>query len=176
MKNQVEFMVLVGTTCWTTTNTCKPQLAGLGFHVLTRRQASFGPGFMSWHGGKLPYPHTFAFGFLLSAMPFYFLQCFAAFCLLLFALDRVSCPDTEASSLTLALLPLAFCFLQCLSTFCNALLLFAKAFFYSSKAFRFSLTAFHFPRNPRKFIYGGKYTKDCYLSFVIPCHFTPQAS
>ncbi len=81
MKNQVEFMVqLVGTTRWTITNTCKPQLAGLGFHVLTRRQASFGPGFMSWHRGKLPYPCIFAFGFLLSAMPFYFLQCFAAFC------------------------------------------------------------------------------------------------
>jgi hypothetical protein len=31
----------------TTTNTCKPQLAGFGFHVLTRRQAPFGPGFMS---------------------------------------------------------------------------------------------------------------------------------
>ncbi len=81
MKIQVEFMVqLVGTTCWTSTNTCKPQLAGLGFHGLPRRQASFGPGFMSWHGGKLPYPCTFAFGFLLSAMPFYFLQQFAAFC------------------------------------------------------------------------------------------------
>ena len=81
VENQVEFMVqLVGTTHWTTTNTCKPQLAGLGFHVLTRRQTSFGPGFMSWHGGKLPYPCTFAFGFLLSATPFYFLRCFAAFC------------------------------------------------------------------------------------------------
>ncbi len=34
---------LVGTTRWTTTNTCKSQLAGLGFHVLTWRQASFGP-------------------------------------------------------------------------------------------------------------------------------------
>ncbi len=44
MKNQVEFMVqLVRTTCWPTTNTCKSQLAGLGFHVLTPRQASFGP-------------------------------------------------------------------------------------------------------------------------------------
>ncbi len=31
----------------TTTNTCKPQLAGFGFHVLTRRKAPFGPGFMS---------------------------------------------------------------------------------------------------------------------------------
>ncbi len=71
---------LVGTTRWTTTNTCKPQLAGLGFHVLTWRQASFGLGFMSWHGGKLPYPCTFAFGFLLSVMPFYFLQRFATFC------------------------------------------------------------------------------------------------
>ncbi len=31
----------------TTTNTCKLQLAGFGFHVLTRRQAPFGPSFMS---------------------------------------------------------------------------------------------------------------------------------
>ncbi len=81
VKNQVEFMVqLVGTTQWTTNNTCKPQLAGLGFHVLTRRQTSFGPGFMSWHWGKLPYPCTFAFGFLLSVTSFYFLRSFAAFC------------------------------------------------------------------------------------------------
>ena len=57
VKNQVEFMVqLVGTTRSTTTNTCKSQLAGFGFHVLTRRQTPFGPGFVSWHGGKLPYP------------------------------------------------------------------------------------------------------------------------
>ncbi len=27
--------------------------------------------------------------------------------------------------------------------------------------------AFRFPRNPRKSIYGKKYTKDCYLSFVF---------
>ncbi len=131
-KNQVEFMVqLVRTTHWITTNTCKPQLAGLGFHVLTRRQTSFGLGFMSWHGGKLPYPFTFTFGFLLSATPFYFLQRFAAFC---------------------------------------------KGFLIFLKGFWFSLTAFHFPRNPRKFIYSGKYTKDCFSSFVIPRHFTPQAS
>ncbi len=172
MKNQVEFMVqLVRTTHWTTTNTCKPQLAELMFHVLTWRQASFGPGFMSWHGGKLPYPCTFPLSFC-------FPQCLSTFCntLLLFALDLVSSPDMEASSLTLALLPLSFCFPRCLSTFCNALLLFAKAFLYSLKAFQFSLRAFHFPRNLRKFIYGGKYTKDCYLSFVIPCHFAPRAS
>jgi hypothetical protein len=34
-------------------------------------------------------------------------------------------------------------------------------------AFRFSSTAFHFPRNPGKSIYGGKYTKDRYLSFIF---------
>jgi hypothetical protein len=34
-------------------------------------------------------------------------------------------------------------------------------------AFQFSSTAFHFPRNPRKSIYGEKYTKDHYLSFVF---------
>ncbi len=34
-------------------------------------------------------------------------------------------------------------------------------------AFQFSSTAFCFPRNPRKSIYGEKYTKDHYLSFVF---------
>jgi hypothetical protein len=37
----------------------------------------------------------------------------------------------------------------------------------SSTAFQFSSTAFRFPRNPRKSIYGEKYTKDCYSSFVF---------
>ncbi len=53
MKNQVEFMVqLVGTTRWTTTNTCKSQLAGLEFHVLTWRQASFGPRLSIFFSGR----------------------------------------------------------------------------------------------------------------------------
>jgi hypothetical protein len=55
---------------------------------------------------------------------------------------------------------MAFCFLQRLSAFFNGLLI-------SSTAFQFSSTAFHFPRNPGKSIYGGKYMKDCYPSFVF---------
>ncbi len=54
----------------------------------------------------------------------------------------------------------AFCFLQRLSAFSNGFPL-------SPTAFQFSLMAFHFPRNPRTSIYGKKYTKDCYLSFVF---------
>ncbi len=131
MKNQVEFIVqLVGTTRWTTTNTCKPQLAELGFHVLTRRQASFGPGFMSWHGGKLPYPRTFAFGFLLSAMPFYFLQCFAAFCFgpgsMSWHGGKLPYPCTFAFVLLLSAMP--FYFLQCFAAFCKGFLIFLKGF------------------------------------------------
>jgi hypothetical protein len=34
--------------------------------------------------------------------------------------------------------------------------------------------AFHFPRNPRKSIYGGKYTKDRYSSFVFPATCSPS--
>jgi hypothetical protein len=36
--------------------------------------------------------------------------------------------------------------------------------------------AFHFPRNPRKSIYGGKYTKDRYSSFVFPATCSPSIS
>jgi hypothetical protein len=55
---------------------------------------------------------------------------------------------------------MAFCFLQQPSDFFIGLPI-------SSTAFRFSSTAFHFPRNPGKSIYGGKYTKDRYPSFVF---------
>ena len=41
-------------------------------------------------------------------------------------------------------------------------------------AFQFSLMAFRFPRNPRKPIYGGKYTKDHYLSFVFLATCSPS--
>jgi hypothetical protein len=34
--------------------------------------------------------------------------------------------------------------------------------------------AFLFPRNPRKFIYGGKYTKDHHSSFVFPATRSPS--
>jgi hypothetical protein len=61
----------------------------------------------------------------------------------------------------------AFRFLQRISTFCNGFLIFLNGFPISSTAFQFSSTAFHFLRNPGKSIYGGKYTKDCYPSFVF---------
>ncbi len=68
----------------------------------------------------------------------------------------------------------AFYFLRRLSafyngflTFVNGFLLSPMAFQISPTAFRFSSTAFRFPRNPKKFIYGKKYTKFCYSSFVF---------
>ncbi len=61
----------------------------------------------------------------------------------------------------------AFRFLRHISTFRNGFPIFFNSFQFSSMAFRFSSTAFHFPRNPRKSIYGGKYTKDHYPSFVF---------
>jgi hypothetical protein len=50
----------------------------------------------------------------------------------------------------------------------------STAFQFSSTAFRFSSTAFLFPRNPRKSIYGGKYTKDHHSSFVFPATCSPS--
>ncbi len=75
-----------------------------------------------------------------------------------------------------------FNFLQWLTAFFNSFLIFfngfplsSTSFRLSSMAFRFSSTAFRFPRNPRKSIYGGKYTKDHYLSFVFPpLHLLPK--
>ncbi len=68
----------------------------------------------------------------------------------------------------------AFYFLHWLSAFFNGFLTFFNgfplspmAFRFSSTAFQFPSTAFHFLRNPRKSIYGEKYTKDCYSSFVF---------
>ncbi len=68
----------------------------------------------------------------------------------------------------------AFYFLRQLSAFFNGFLTFFNgfslsptAFQISPTAFQFSSMAFCFPRNPRKSIYGKKYTKDCYLSFVF---------
>ncbi len=68
----------------------------------------------------------------------------------------------------------AFYFLRRLSAFFNGFLTFFNgfplsptAFQFSPMAFQFSSTAFHFQRNPRKSIYGEKYTKDCYSSFVF---------
>ncbi len=68
----------------------------------------------------------------------------------------------------------AFYFLQRLSAFFNGFLIFFNGFSLfptalriSPTAFQFSSAAFCFPRNPRKSIYGKKYTKDCYSSFVF---------
>ncbi len=60
-----------------------------------------------------------------------------------------------------------FVFHQRLSAFFNSFLIFFNGFLLSSMAFQFSSMAFRFPRNPRKSIYGKKYTKDHYLSFIF---------
>jgi hypothetical protein len=62
---------------------------------------------------------------------------------------------------------MAFCFLQRLSNFLQRLSAFSNGFLNFSNGFPISSTAFRFPRNPRKSIYGEKYTKDCYSSFVF---------
>jgi hypothetical protein len=62
---------------------------------------------------------------------------------------------------------MAFRFLWRISNFRNGFLFFLNGFPISSTAFRFSSTAFHFPRNPGKSIYGSKYMKDRYRSFVF---------
>ncbi len=61
-----------------------------------------------------------------------------------------------------------FDFPQRLSNFYQLLSVFLNGFLLSSMDFQFSSMAFHFPRNPRKSIYGGKYPKDHYSSFVFP--------
>jgi hypothetical protein len=59
---------------------------------------------------------------------------------------------------------MAFGFLQWLSAFFNSFPLSPMAFRISPTAFQFSSMTFCFPR---KSIYGEKYTKDCYSSFVF---------
>jgi hypothetical protein len=61
----------------------------------------------------------------------------------------------------------AFQFLQWLSAFFNGFPLSSTAFQFLQWLSKFSSTAFHFLRNPGKSIYGGKYTKDGYPSFVF---------
>jgi hypothetical protein len=67
-----------------------------------------------------------------------------------------------------------FNFLQRLSAFFNGFSLSSKAFQFSSMAFQFSSMAFLFPRNPRKSIYDGNYTKDHHSSFVFPATRSPS--
>ncbi len=49
----------------------------------------------------------------------------------------------------------------------NGFLIFFNGFPIFLNGFPKSSTAFRFPRNPRKSIYGEKYAKDHYLSFVF---------
>jgi hypothetical protein len=69
---------------------------------------------------------------------------------------------------------MAFQFLQRCSDFFNGFPISSMAFRFSSMAFQFSSTTFLFPRNPRKSIYGGKYTKDHHSSFVFPATCSPS--
>jgi hypothetical protein len=78
----------------------------------------------------------------------------------------------------------AFCFLQRLSAFFNGFPIFFNGFLLSSIAFcdmrnlrksiLFSSTAFLFPRNPMKFNYGSKYTKDPPFELCISRHLLPE--
>jgi hypothetical protein len=52
----------------------------------------------------------------------------------------------------------------------NSFMIFFNGFSIFLNGFPKSSTAFCFPRNPRKSIYGEKYMKDHYLSFVFFCH------
>ncbi len=87
---------------------------------------------------------------------------------------RFSSYEIQFTKIGFPLSSTAFRFLQRLSAFSNGFLIFfhgfplsPTAFQISPTAFRFSSTAFRFPRNPRKSIYGKKYTKFCYSSFVF---------
>jgi hypothetical protein len=65
-------------------------------------------------------------------------------------------------------------FLQRLSPFFNGFPIFFNGFPIFFNGFPLSSMAFRFPRNPRKSIYGGKYTKDHYLSLVFPATCSPS--
>jgi hypothetical protein len=80
---------------------------------------------------------------------------------------RFSSHGIRFTQISFLLSSTAFRFLQRLSAFFNSFPLSPMVFQFSPTAFRFSSTAFHFPRNLRKSIYGKKYTKDCYSSFVF---------
>jgi hypothetical protein len=62
---------------------------------------------------------------------------------------------------------MAFRFLQHISNFRNGFPIFLNGFPIYSTAFQFFSMAFHFSRNPGESIYGGKYMKDRYPSFVF---------
>jgi hypothetical protein len=66
-----------------------------------------------------------------------------------------------------------FNFLLRLSNFLQRLFAFFNGFPIFFNGFPLSSMAFHIPRNPRKSIYGNKYTKDHYSSFVFPATCSP---
>ncbi len=86
----------------------------------------------------------------------------------------------QFSSMAFQLLSTAFCFPQCLSVFCNAFLLSATAFCFLQRLSDFPqrlsdfLNGFPLSKKSRKSIYGGKYTKDCFSSFVFPATWSPS--
>ncbi len=87
---------------------------------------------------------------------------------------RFSSPKIRFSSHEIRFTQISFLLSLTLSTFFNGFLTFFKgfsisptAFQISPTAFQFSSTAFRFPRNPRKSIYGEKYMKDRYSSFIF---------
>ncbi len=87
---------------------------------------------------------------------------------------QFSSHEIQFSPISFLLSSMAFRFLQWLSAFFNIFPLSSMAFRFSSTAFQFSSTAFLFPRNPRKSIYGGKYTKGHYSGFVFPATCSPS--
>jgi hypothetical protein len=80
---------------------------------------------------------------------------------------RFSCPKIQFSSQEIQFSSTAFYFLQQLFAFLNGFPIFFNAFPLSSMAF-------HFPINPKKIIYGDKYTKDHFSSIVFPATHSPS--
>ncbi len=77
---------------------------------------------------------------------------------------RFSLHKIQFTQIGFPLSSMAFRFLQRLSDFLQQLSAFSNGFPNFSNG---SSMAFYFPRNLRKSIYGEKYMKDCYSSFVF---------
>ncbi len=80
---------------------------------------------------------------------------------------QFSSHEIQFSPISFLLSPTAFRFLQRLSAFFNGFPLFQRLFDFLQWLSDFLQWLSNFPRNPRKSIYGDKYTKDHYLSFVF---------
>ncbi len=80
---------------------------------------------------------------------------------------QFSSPKIQFTSHKIRFTQIGFLLSLTVSAFFNGFPLSPTAFRISPTAFRFSSTTFRFPRNPRKSIYGEKYTKDRYSSFVL---------